>query len=245
MAFDQFSECSPPVPGKGGYEPRAVSNLTTRREPAPVATRPPGHPADSGGVPNEAPTAIPKPNIATAAKAKTTSAVVNAKVLAAAAKQSPLINPNQVQNQGTDGSSQGNRPRPGFEGPSPAIPEVSRPGYTPATAEEQQATLNNALGLVSKTDAMKQLAGVGTSSTAAQSEKDKLKDLSGSSTTNQPSSDQGFGSQPNVDANTVPGGNPMAPYQGGSVGGCWAWQRMRASRRSRISNQKAWLRENG
>ena len=163
--------------------------------------------------------AIPKPNIATATKAKTTSAAVNAKVLAAAAKESPLINPNQVQNQGTDYSSQSNKPRPGFEGPPPAIPEVSKPGYTPATADSQQATLNNALGLVSKTDAMKQLAGVGTSSTAAQSEKDKLKDLSGSSTTNQPSSDQGFGSQPNVDANTVPGGNPMAAFQSASVGG--------------------------
>jgi Ca2+-binding RTX toxin-like protein len=163
--------------------------------------------------------AIPKPNIATAAKAKTTSAAVNAKVLAAAAKESPLINPNQVQNQGTDYSSQSNKPRPGFEGPPPAIPEVSKPGYTPATAASQQATLNNALGLVSKTDARKHLAGVGTSSTAAQSEKDKLKDLSGSSTTNQPSSDQGFGSQPNVDANTVPGGNPMAAFQGQNIGG--------------------------
>ena len=98
--------------------------------------------------------AIPKPNIATATKAKTTSAAVNAKVLAAAAKESPLINPNQVQNQGTDYSSQSNKPRPGFEGPPPAIPEVSKPGYTPATADSQQATLNNALGLVSKTDAM-------------------------------------------------------------------------------------------
>ena len=163
--------------------------------------------------------AIPKPNIATAAKAKTTSAAVNAKVLAAAAKESPLINPNQVQNQGTDYSSQSNKPRPGFEGPPPAIPEVSKPGYTPATADSQQATLNNALGLVSKTDAMKQLAGVGTSSTAAQSEKDKLTDLSRSSTTNQPSSDQGFGSQPNVDANTVPGGKPMAAFQGQNIGG--------------------------
>jgi hypothetical protein len=165
--------------------------------------------------------AIPKPNIATAAKAKTTSGVVNAKVLAAAAKESPLINPNQVQNQGTDGSSQSNKPRPGFEGPPPNVPEVNRPGdYTPATAESQQATLNNALGLVSKTDAMKQLAGVGTSSTAAQSEKDKLTDLSRSSTTEMPAFDQGFSSQPsNLDANTVPGGDPMAAFQGQGIGG--------------------------
>lgn len=164
--------------------------------------------------------AIPKPNIATAAKAKTTSAAVNAKVLAAAAKESPLINPNQVHNQGTDGSSQDKKPRPGFEGPSPAIPEVSRPGYTPATADSQQATLNNALGLVSKTDAMKQLAGVGTSSTAAQSEKDKLTDLSGSSTTNNPGFDQGFPSQPsNLEANMVTGGDPMAAFQGQGIGG--------------------------
>jgi Ca2+-binding RTX toxin-like protein len=164
--------------------------------------------------------AIPKPNIATAAKTATTSAAVNADVLAAAAKQSPLINPNQVQNQGIDGSSQDNKPRPGFEGPSPNIPEVSKPAATlPSTAEEQQATLNNHLGLVSKADAMKQLAGVGTSSTPAQSAKDKLTDLSGSSTTNQPSSDQGFDSQPNVDANMVSGGKPMAAFQSASVGG--------------------------
>jgi hypothetical protein len=87
--------------------------------------------------------AIPKPNIATAAKAKTISAVVttvNAKVLATATKESPLINPNQVQNQGTDGSNQDKKPRPGFEGPSPNIPDVSKPGYTPATADSQQAT---------------------------------------------------------------------------------------------------------
>jgi Ca2+-binding RTX toxin-like protein len=180
--------------------------------------------------------AIPKPNIATAAKAKTTSAVVNAKVLAAAAKQSPLINPNQVQNQGTDGSRQDNKPRPGFEGPSPEIPEVSTPRSTatmPATAEKQQATLNNFLGLVSQTDAMKQLLGMGTSSTAAQSEKDKLKgkhtDLMGStSTNNNPGIDQGFVPSPDgaALAAMVGGGkggknvmNPMAPYQGGSVGG--------------------------
>lgn len=166
--------------------------------------------------------AIPKPNIATAAKAKTTSAAVNAKVLAAAAKQSPLINPNQVHNQGTDGSSQDKKPRPGFEGPSPNIPDVSKPGadsYTPKTDADKQASIDQALGRVSKADAMKQLAGMGTGSTAAQSEKDRLTDLNGSCTTNQPSYDQGLGSQPNVDANTVPGGNPMAAFQSASVGG--------------------------
>jgi Ca2+-binding RTX toxin-like protein len=173
--------------------------------------------------------AIPKPNIATAAKTATTSAAVNADVLAAAAKQSPLINANQVQNQGTDGSSQDKKPRPGFEGPSPNIPDVSKQGYTPATADSQQATINNALGLVSKTDAMKQLAGVGTSSTAAQSAKDLLTDLMGStSTNNKPGIEQGFGPSPDgaALAAMVGGGkggknvmNPMAPYQGGSVGG--------------------------
>jgi len=165
--------------------------------------------------------AIPKPNIATAAKTATTSAAVNADVLAAAAKQSPLINPNQVQNQGTDGSSQGNKPRPGFEGPSPNIPDVSKPGYTPATADSQQATLNNALGLVSKTDAMKQLGGLGTSSTAAQSEKDKLTDLMGSTSTNNKSNfDQGFGSQPdNFGTNPITGLNPMSAFQGQNLSG--------------------------
>ena len=109
--------------------------------------------------------AIPKPNIATAAKAKTTSAAVNAKVLAAAAKESPLINPNQVHNQGTDGSSQDKKPRPGFEGPSPNIPDVSKPGadsYTPKTDADKQASIDQALGRVSKADAMKQLAGMDT-----------------------------------------------------------------------------------
>jgi Ca2+-binding RTX toxin-like protein len=146
---------------------------------------------------------------------------VNADVLAAAAKQSPLINPNQVQNQGTDGSSQGNKPRPGFEGPSPNIPDVSKPGYTPATADSQQATLNNALGLVSKTDAMKQLAGVGTSSTPAQSAKDKLTDLMGSTSTNNKSNfDQGFGSQPdNFGTNPITGLNPMSAFQGQNLSG--------------------------
>jgi Ca2+-binding RTX toxin-like protein len=166
--------------------------------------------------------AIPKPNIATAAKTATTSAAVNADVLAAAAKQSPLINPNQVQNQGTDGSSQGNKPRPGFEGPSPNIPEVSKPAATlPSTAEEQQATLNNHLGLVSKTDAMKQLGGLGTSSTAAQSEKDKLTDLMGSTSTNNKSNfDQGFGSQPdNFGTNPITGLNPMSAFQGQNLSG--------------------------
>ena len=167
--------------------------------------------------------AIPKPNIATAAKAKTTSGVVNAKVLAAAAKESPLINPNQVQNQGTDGSSQDKKPRPGFEGPSPNIPDVSKPGadsYTPKTDADKQASIDQALGRVSKADAMKQLAGMGTGSTAAQSEKDRLTGLSGSSTTNNPGFDQGFPSQPsNLEANMVTGGNPMAAFQGQGIGG--------------------------
>jgi Ca2+-binding RTX toxin-like protein len=163
--------------------------------------------------------AIPKPNIATAAKTATISAAVNADVLAAAAKQSPLINPNQVQNQGTDGSSQDNKPRPGFEGPSPNIPGVSKPGYTPATADSKQATINNALGLVSKTDAMKQLAGVGTSSTAAQSEKDKLTDLAVSSKNNKTDFYQGFESKPiSLGVDPVSGLNPMEPYQGSSLG---------------------------
>ena len=166
--------------------------------------------------------AIPKPNIATAAKTATTSAAVNADVLAAAAKQSPLINPNQVQNQGIDGSSQDNKPRPGFEGPSPNIPEVSKPAATlPSTAEEQQATLNNHLGLVSKADAMKQLGGVGTSSTPAQSAKDKLTDLMGSTSANNKSNfDQGFGSQPdNFGTNPITGLNPMSAFQGQNLSG--------------------------
>lgn len=152
----------------------------------------------------------------TATKRAITEATNTAKLLAANTSQ--LQNQSSAADTATASSGKSNPPQ-GFGEPSSKVPEVSKPGYTPATAESQQAALNKAMGVVSKTDAMKQLAGVGTSSTAAQSAKDKLTDLNGSSTTNQPSFDQGFGSQPNVDANTVPGGNPMAAFQGQSVGG--------------------------
>ena len=171
--------------------------------------------------------AIPKPNIATAAKAKTTSAAVNAKVLAAAAKESPLINPNQVQNQGTDGSSQGNKSRPGFEGPSPNIPEVSKPGADslyPKSAPDE-AKVNEVMGRVSNADALKQLAGMVMGSTAGSSAVDQITALTApgglmAGPGAPPPFDQGFGSQlSNLAANMVPGGNPMAAFQSASVGG--------------------------
>jgi len=163
------------------------------------------------------------PNTAIASKTATTSAVVNAKVLAAAAKESPLINPNQVQNQGTAGSSQSKNPPPGFEGPSTSVPGVSKPGadsFAPKTAAHQQASLNNALGLVSKADALKSLAGIGTGSTAVQSEKDKLTDLQGAITNNKSNFDQSFGSQPdNFGTNPITGVNPMSTFQGQNLSG--------------------------
>jgi Ca2+-binding RTX toxin-like protein len=170
--------------------------------------------------------AIPKPNIATAAKTATTSAAVNADVLAAAAKQSPLINANQVQNQGTDGSSQDKKPRPGFEGPSPNIPDVSKPGADslyPKSAPDE-AKVNELMGRVSNADAFKQLAGIVTGSTTGSSAVDQITALTApgglmAGPGAPPPSDQGFGSQPNVDANMVPVGNPMAAFQGQGIGG--------------------------
>ena len=166
---------------------------------------------------------MPTLNTATATKTTTTSSAVNTQLLAAA-NPSTAIPANPAQNQGTAGSSSGKtNPPQGFEGPSPNLAGVSKPGadsFAPKTDADKQASVDQALGLVSKADAMKQLAGIGTGSTAGSTAKDKLTDLSGSSTTNNPGFDQGFPSQPsNLAANTVPGGNPMAAYQGASVGG--------------------------
>lgn len=109
--------------------------------------------------------AIPKPNIVTAAKAKTIRPAVYAELLAAANPTTAMpVNP--AQNQGIQSSSSSNaNPRPGFEGPSLNIPDVSQPGadsYVPKTDADKQASSNQALGRVSKADAMKQLAGMGT-----------------------------------------------------------------------------------
>jgi Ca2+-binding RTX toxin-like protein len=166
------------------------------------------------------------PNTAIASKTATTSAAVNADVLAAAAKQSPLINANQVQNQGSDGSSQDKKPRPGFEGPSPNIPDVSKPGADslyPKSAPDE-AKVNELMGRVSNADAFKQLAGIVTGSTTGSSAVDQITALTATgglmAGPGAPSPfDQGFGSQPNVDANMVPVGNPMAAFQSASVYG--------------------------
>ena len=58
---------------------------------------------------------------------------------------------------------------------------------------------------MSKTDAIKSLAEIGAGASATQSERDKLTDLSGSSKTDKPASDQGFGSSV-----TTLNGNPVA-----------------------------------
>ena len=165
------------------------------------------------------------PNTATATKTSTTSAAVttvNTKLLAGA-NQSTAVPASPTHHQGTAGSSQSKNPPPGFEGPSTSVPGVSKPGadsFAPKTAADQQASLNNALGLVSKADALKSLAGIGTGSAAVQSVKDKLTDLSGSSNINKPAFDQVFGNQSiNLETNPLAGLNPMAPFHGGSVGG--------------------------
>lgn len=159
----------------------------------------------------------------TTAATKTTlaSSAVNADLIAAA-NQSTATNANLAQNQGSAGNSKTNPPQ-GFEGPSTGLAGVNKPSadsLAPKTAADKQASVDQALGLVSKTDAIKSLAGVGTISTAASSAKDKLTDLSGSSKSDKPVSDQGFGNPSNdFGTNPLAGLNPMAAFQGGSVGG--------------------------
>jgi Ca2+-binding RTX toxin-like protein len=165
------------------------------------------------------------PNTATATKTSTTSAAVttvNAKLLAGAS-QSTAMPASPTHHQGTAGSSQSKNPPPGFEGPSTSVPGASKPGadsFAPKTAANQQASLNNVLGLMSKTDAIKSLAGIGTGSTAVQSEKDKLTDLQGAITNNKSNFDQSFGSQPdNFGTNPITGVNPMSTFQGQNLSG--------------------------
>jgi len=161
-------------------------------------------------------------NTATATSTALTRAAINANLLAA--NPSTSSNANQVQNQGKAESSQGKtNPPQGFEGPSTGLPGVNKPStdsLAPKTAADKQASVDQALGLVSKADAIKSLAGVGTASTAASSAKDKLTDLAGSSKTDKPAFDQGFGS-PSVTLGVAPmaGQNPMAAYQGQAIGG--------------------------
>lgn len=134
----------------------------------------------------------------TTAATKTTlaSSAVNADLIAAA-NQSTATNANLAQNQGSAGNSKTNPPQ-GFEGPSPNLAGVNKPSadsFAPQTATDKQASVDQALGLVSKTDAIRSLAGIGTAGTAGSSAKETLTDLGGSSKTDKPSGDQGFSNQ--------------------------------------------------
>ena len=124
------------------------------------------------------------------------------------------------------GVSQGKaNPAQGFEGPSPVLPGVKTPGsgFIPKTADDRQTTVNGVIGTVSQADAIKTLMGGGSGTPAtpinpARAAVDSLTNLPGS-VTNNASFDQGFNTSPGFAANPVAGVNPMAPYQGGSVGG--------------------------
>ena len=156
----------------------------------------------------------------TATKSAITEAITTAKLLAANTSQ--LQNQSSAADTATATSGKSNPPQ-GFTEPSSKVPvpELSKPGYTPATADSKQASLDKALGLVSKTDAIKSLAGTLTGSTTGSTTTAADDPLLASTTkTDKASFDQGFGSQPgNLGANPVDGMNPMAAYQGGSVGG--------------------------
>jgi Ca2+-binding RTX toxin-like protein len=154
----------------------------------------------------------------TATKRAITEATNTAKLLAA--------NTSQLQNQSsaadtTTASSGKSNPPQGFGEPSSKVPEVSKPGYTPATAESQQAALNKAMGVVSQADALNVLVGKGASTPAASSATTAVNAvLAGSSKTDKPATDQGFANKPDtLGTSPVTGLNPMAPYQGGSLGG--------------------------
>jgi hypothetical protein len=161
--------------------------------------------------------------ITTTAATKTTltSSAVNADLIAAA-NHSTATNANLAQGQGSAGNSKTNPPQ-GFEGPSPNLPGVKTPSsdaFAHKTAADQQASVDQAMGLVSKTDATRSLAGIGTGSTTVQSEKDKLTDLQGAITDNKASFDQGFGNQPdNFGTNPITGVNPMSAFQGQNLSG--------------------------
>jgi Ca2+-binding RTX toxin-like protein len=154
----------------------------------------------------------------TATKSAITEATNTAKLLAANTSQ--LQNQSSAADTATASSGKSNAPQ-GFGEPSSKVPEVSMPGYTPATADSQQAALNKAMGVVSQADALNVLVGKGASTPAASSATTAANAvLAGSSKTDKPATDQGFANKPDtLGTSPVTGLNPMAPYQGGSVGG--------------------------
>ncbi len=156
----------------------------------------------------------------TATKAAIASAAANSRLIAANNASPP---PNASQD------SAGNRttnPPQGFEGPATGVPGLTRPSTDalgPRTAADNKAIIDQALGLVSQSTAVQTLAGIGTGTTASSSIRDTLTDLTGSSKTAPPSGDQGFASKPGaIGTNPITALNPMAAFQGQSVGGVLA-----------------------
>jgi hypothetical protein len=163
------------------------------------------------------------PPLATKTTLSTTA--INTKPLAAVvADQTSLNATKPVQNQGTADTHPGsNNPPQGFDGPSPNLPGVSKASadsFAPQSSADKQASVEQALGLVSQSAALQSLSGLGTSAPTSQSQREKLTDLQGSIGTNQsPGFDQGFDSKPaHLGSDQVKNGNPMADFQGASAG---------------------------
>lgn len=163
------------------------------------------------------------PNTTTAPKTPITSATVNAQLIAAA-NQSSATTTNLAQNQGSAGNSKANPPQ-GFAGPAPNLPSTpgksSADSFTHNTPADKQAAVDQAMGLVSKTDAIRSLAdtltGLTTGSTTTAAD-DPL--LASTIKTDKASFYQGFDNNPvNLGANPVAGMNPMTAFQGQSIGG--------------------------
>lgn len=110
-------------------------------------------------------------------------------------------------------------PPQGFAGPSTNLPEANTPGFVPTTSADRQASLNQALGVVSQADALRALTGPGSSTGTGSATAADMALLNGSINTGRPAFDQGFSSTPNVGANPVSSGNPMNGFLGGSIGG--------------------------
>lgn len=163
--------------------------------------------------------------IVTAKSIDTSSVVLSKPITAVAAAQTQTTASNLVQNQGTAGSnpSSGNPPQ-GFAGPTPSLPAPSKPSadsLAPSTPANKAATINQTLGLVDQNTAVQTLAGIGTGTSATQSERDRLTDLQGATgKTNQPAFDQGFPSKPAGLASNPVASRPTtgATSQPGSTG---------------------------
>lgn len=109
-------------------------------------------------------------------------------------------------------------PPQGFTGPSPNLPEANTPGYVPTTGNDRQASLNEALEMVSQTDALRALIGPGSSTDIGADTAADIALLTAPINNGRPAFDQDY-STPSVGENPVSSGNPMNGFLGGSIGG--------------------------